>query len=69
MYILICQKLCVGFLGGHFLRKVFHTLCDYNLAWGLAIHIMFDDLDLISRSHVRQNYKLQFMCKFLSTVV
>ena len=31
---------------------------DYNLAWGLAIHTRFDDLDLISRSQVSQNYKL-----------
>ena len=35
-------------------------MCDFNLIWVLAIQISFDDLDLISRSQVRQNpnYKL-----------
>ena len=31
------------------LREVFQTLRDYNLAWGLAIHTRFDDVDLILR--------------------
>ena len=44
-------------------------MSDYNLAQGLAIYTVFDDLDLISRSHVFQNYKLQIVFRFLPTVV
>ena len=49
--------------------EVFKTLRDYNLARGSAIHTRFDDLDLISRSHVCQNYNLQIAFRFLSTVI
>ena len=49
--------------------EVFPTLCGYNLARGLAIHTTFDDLDLISRSHICQNHKLLIDFRFLSTVV
>ena len=43
------------------LREVFQTLHDYNLAWDLVlvIHTRFNDLDLISKSQVCQNHKLQ----------
>ena len=47
----------------------FQTVRDYYLARGLAIHTRFDDLDLISRSQVCQNHKLQIGFRFLSTVV
>ena len=52
----------------HHSSKTFQTLHDYNLAWGLAVHTRFDDLDLISRSQVCQNHKLQIVFRFLSTV-
>ena len=42
---------------------------DYNLAEGLASHTRFDNLDLISRSQVCQNHKLQIVARFFSTVV
>ena len=42
---------------------------DYNLALGLVIHTRFDDLDLISRSQLYQNHKLQIVFRFLSIVV
>ena len=42
---------------------------DYNFAQGLAIHTRFDDLDLISRSQVCQNHKLQIVFRFLSIVM
>ena len=35
------------------------SLCDYNLVWGLAACTRLDDRDLISRSQVCQNHKLQ----------
>ena len=38
--------------GGRYLRELFS---NYNLARGRAIHTMFDDHDLISRSQVCQN--------------
>ena len=51
-----------------FLRTLFkgslQTVYDSNLARGLAIHTRFDELDLISRSQ-----KLQFVFRFLSTLV
>ena len=50
-------------------REVFQTVCGHNLAQGPAIHTRFDDLDLISRSQVCQNHKLQIVFRFLSTVV
>ena len=59
----------IGFWGGNCLREVFQTLCDYDLAHGLAIHTRLDDLDLILRSQVCQNLKLQIVFGFLSTVV
>ena len=44
------------------------TLCkggpsnfEYALARGLTIHTRFDDLDLVSRSHVCKNHKLQIV--------
>ena len=42
---------------------------DYNLTQDLAIHTRFDYLDLISRSHICQNYNQQTVFCFLSTVV
>ena len=51
------------------LRGVFQTLYDNNLAMDLTVHTIFDDLDLISRSQVCQNYSLQIVFRFLSTVV
>ena len=47
----------------------FQTLRVYNLARGLAMHTRFDDLDLISRSQVCQNDKLQIVFRPLSTVI
>ena len=47
--------------GGHCLREVFQILHDYNLHQGLAIHSRFDDLDVISKSQVYQNHKLQIV--------
>ena len=55
--------------GGHCLRRVFQTLRDYDLAKDPAICTRFDDLDLISRSQVCQNHKLQLVSGFLSIVV
>ena len=49
--------------------EVFQTLRDFNSARGLAIRNRFDDLDLISRSQVCQNHKLQILFRFLSTVL
>ena len=47
------------------LREAFQTLRDYNLAWGLAIHARFDNLDhktlTISRSQICQNHKLEIV--------
>ena len=45
------------------------TLRDYDLAQDPAIRTRFDDLDLISRSQVCQNHKLQIVFGFLFTVV
>ena len=42
---------------------------DYNLAQGLAIHTRFDDLDLISRSQVCRNHRLQIVFTSFSVVV
>ena len=39
------------------------------LAQGLAVHTRFDDHDVISRSQVCQNQKLQTVVRFLPTVV
>ena len=47
---------------GHCVMEVFQTLHDYNLAGVLANHARFDDLDLISRSQIFQNNKLQMGC-------
>ena len=55
------------FFDGHCLREVFQNLCGYYLAGGLAIPTRFNDL--ISRSQVCQNHKLQTGFRFLSTVV
>ena len=54
--------------GRHCLWKVFQTLHDYNFARGLAVLTRFDDLDLISRPQVCQNYKLQTVFRFLPTI-
>ena len=64
------SKTYVAF-GGRCVREVFQTLLDYNLAWDLPIYIRFDDLDLISRSHVCLNHKLQFFVavRFLYAVI
>ena len=54
------------------LWEVFQTLCDYNFARDLAIHNRFGDLDLVSRSQICQNHKLQncfLKVRFLSTVL
>ena len=61
------QKLTLWLFGRHCLREVFQTLCDYNLAWGLAVYTRFDDLNLILRSQECQNCRSYF--RFLSTVV
>ena len=37
-----------------FKSKVFQDLHGFNLAWGLQIYNRFDDLGLVSRSHVCQ---------------
>ena len=50
-------------------REVFQTLHDYNFSRGLAIHTKFDDLDLISRTQVGQNYKLRIVFRFLFPVI
>ena len=55
----------LAFFGGHSLKEVFQTLHDYNLAQGLAIYTCFDDLALISRSHICQNHELQIIFKIL----
>ena len=43
-------------------------MLEYNLFGVLTIHTRFDYLDLISRSQVCQNHKLQIDFSFLSTV-
>ena len=50
-------------------REVFQTLHDYNLAFGLAVHTRFDDVDLVSRSQVCQIINCKLFFRFLSTVV
>ena len=50
------------------LREVFQTLHDYNLAWGLEIHIRFNDFDSLSGSQVCRN-QLKIIFGFLSTVL
>ena len=62
-------QLMLAFFGRHCLREVFQTLCDYNLAQGLTVHTKFDDRDLISRSQVCQNHKLQIDFRFSPSVV
>ena len=69
MYFCFDRNFHIVFFCRYGLREVFQTLRDYNLAWGLAIHTRFDDLDLISRLQVDQNHKLQIVFRFLSTVV
>ena len=54
--------------GGRCLRRVFQTLRDYDLAQDPAIRTRFDDLDLISRSQVCQNHKLQIVFRFMYIV-
>ena len=61
MRFLIWQKLQCWLFCGRFFREVFQIVYDYNLAWGLAIHTRFDNHDLISRSHICQNHKLQIV--------
>ena len=46
---------------GHCSSDIFRTLHDYVLVWGLPIHTEFDDFDLVSRSQVCQNHKLQIV--------
>ena len=61
MCFLIWQKNNIGFFVGIF-EKNLQSLLDYNLAWGLPIHTMSDDFDLVSRSHIYQcNKKMQFV--------
>ena len=55
--------------GSYCVKEVFQTLHDYNVAQDLAIRTRCDDLDLISRSQVCPNHKLQIVSGFLSTVV
>ena len=43
------------------LSEVFQLLHYFNFAWGLPIHLRFDDFDLVSRSQVCQNHKLQIV--------
>ena len=50
----------MGFFCGRCLKEVFQTLLDYYLA-SLPIHTRCKDLDLVSRSQVYQNYKLQIV--------
>ena len=57
------------FLGGHCLREVFPILRHSKLFRGPAIHTSIDDLDLISKSQICQNHKLQIVFRFFSTVV
>ena len=47
-------KTLTGFLAflADTLIEGFQTLHDYNLAWDLAVHTSFDDLEFISRSQV-----------------
>ena len=40
-------KLIFGFFMDTVPSKIFLTLHDYSLAWGLPIHTRFDDLDLV----------------------
>ena len=47
----------------------FQTLHDHNLVWGLAVHTRFDNLDLILRSQVFLNHKLQIVLRSLLTVM
>ena len=53
----------------HSLSKVFQTLRDYNLAWGLQCHSRLDDFDFVSKSQVCQKYKLQIACFGLLSLV
>ena len=62
----LAVTLTLAFFCGHCLREFSQTLSDYNLAPGLAIYTRFDDLDLISRSQICQNHKLQIVPRFLS---
>ena len=55
--------------GGHGLREAFQFLHDSNLDRGPAIYTRFDELDLISRSQLCQNHKLQIVFRFLCTAV
>ena len=64
---LIWQKHCL--FGGRCWGEVFQILCDYNRAQGLAIHTRFDDLDVISRSQVWQNRKLQVVFKWCMVAI
>ena len=52
---------CHWLFYGHCSSKVFETLHYYNLVWHLPIHARFDDFDLVSRSQVCQNHKLQIV--------
>ena len=65
MNFLILQELCGWLFHRHCPSKLFQTLHYYNLAWGLLIHTRIDDLDLVSRSQVCQNYNLEIVFKIL----
>ena len=55
---------------GHRSSKICQTLQGYKLAWGLPIiDTRFDDLDLVLRSQVCQNYKLLILFRLMSTVI
>ena len=54
----------VGLFADSF-QEVFQTL-HYNLDLGLPINTMLDDLDLVSRSDVCQNQKVQIEKKRIS---
>ena len=56
----LTKSFIVGFFMDTVQAKFFPTLHDYNLAWGIPIHIRFDDIDLVSWLHVCQNHKLFF---------
>ena len=48
---------------------VLFSVTNYAIIILLRVYTMLDDLDLISRSQVYQNHKLQIVFRFWSTVV
>ena len=53
-------KFNIGLFVRLYLSKVCQTVHDYNLARGLPICCRFDNLELVSKSQMRQNQILQF---------